>query len=84
MGLWHFLGLDNVAGFAYAFWSGSGSVIIPPILNVAGLGTIYWWHHQCHEPGCYLLGKYNEDGTPYVYCRVHHSSVPSEPLRRLV
>jgi hypothetical protein len=71
--LWHFLGLDNVAGFAYAFWSGSGSVIIPPLITLAGLIVIYWWHNNCHEPGCPLIGKHVIDGTRWCHLHHHHA-----------
>lgn len=53
MTLWHWLGLDNVSGFAYAFWSGFGSIILPPLITLAGVALLWLWHQQCHVAGCY-------------------------------
>lgn len=74
--LWHFLGLDNVSGFAYAFWSGFGAVILPPIFTVAGLSSMYYWHNNCHVHRCPRLGKHVVENTPYKVCRRHHPKLP--------
>ena len=53
----HWLGLDNVAGRIYAFWSGSGSVVIPPFLSALIILAAFWWHHQCTVHGCYWYAR---------------------------
>ena len=53
----HWLGIDNVSGPAYAWWSGSGSVLLPPILNGFALALVFWWHNQCHVTGCYWYAR---------------------------
>jgi hypothetical protein len=53
----HWLGLDNVAGPIYAFFSGSGSVFLPPVLSVLGVAAVFWWHHQCHVHHCYRYAR---------------------------
>lgn len=55
--LGHWLGLDNVAGQIYAWWSGSGSVILPWILNSLTVAALFWWHHQCHVSGCWWYAR---------------------------
>jgi hypothetical protein len=55
--LLHFLGVDNEAGRPYAWWSGSGSVIVPWVMQVAAIGLLFWWHHQCHVSGCYRYAR---------------------------
>lgn len=47
------LGLDNVSGRWYAFWSGFGGDL--PIF--AGLGA-FVLHKNCHTPGCWRLGRH--------------------------
>lgn len=37
----------------YLFYSGFGSIVLPPILTVGGLGLLAWWHGQCQVSGCY-------------------------------
>jgi hypothetical protein len=57
--LW--LGLDNVSGPQYAFWSGVGMSVFWPLL--------WWVHHNCHERRCPWPGHPNADGV--VYCKGH-------------
>lgn len=51
-GLLVFLGLTNVSGRAYAFWSGAGSVLLPWIMQAGTIALLFWWHHQCHVHRC--------------------------------
>lgn len=67
--LGHFLGLDNVSGAFYAFWSGSGSQI-ERLIELAVVGGILWHRHNCHEPGCWRIGRF-PDGAWHV-CKRHH------------
>lgn len=53
----HWLGLDGVAGAIYAFYSGSGSVILPPLLTGAVVGAGFWYHHQCSVHGCFWYAR---------------------------
>lgn len=41
----------------YNFNSGFGSVILPPVITVAGAGVLMWWHHQCHVSGCWWYAR---------------------------
>lgn len=74
-GLQHFLsvhtGTADQSGIYNTWWSGFGSVIVPPILSVGGLGTVYWWHHTCHIDKCYWLAKHVHGD--YSICRRHHN-----------
>lgn len=56
----HLLGLDNVSGPFYAFWSGVGLTVLWPI--------VYLKHHNCHAEKCWRLG-HNVNGT--IVCKRH-------------
>jgi len=68
--LLHVLGVDNVSGRAYAWWSGAGS----DLSEIALLGGLYGLarKHQCHEPRCFRIGRHVVDGSPY--CDHHHQA----------
>jgi hypothetical protein len=56
-------------GQNYAFYSGIG----PMLLTAAGLSTIIgglWHTHNCHQDGCWNIGKHRVNGTPW--CNLHH------------
>ena len=62
----HYMGLDNLSGPWYGFWSGFGSDL--PIF--AGI-AIFLIHRNCHKKGCWrLMRKAHEDGN--TYCMKHH------------
>jgi hypothetical protein len=64
-GLLHVLGVDDVAGRWYAFWSGAGS-------DLGYLGIVYalWRKHNCHQRGCWRIGRHPHGG--FVLCARHH------------
>lgn len=70
----HVLGLDNVSGPWYAFWSGAGS----DLSELAIIGAAWVWvrKHNCHARGCLRLARHPVEGTPYVACAKHHPDVP--------
>lgn len=71
----HFLGWDGQASDNYAAWSGS----VPAVFTLVGLSTIItglWAHVNCHEPGCYLIGKHKVSGTPW--CSRHEGNARPE------
>lgn len=62
------LGFDAQSTPQYGFSSGIG----PMLLTALGMSTIIvsLWHTQnCHEDGCWNLGKHKVNGTPW--CNVH-------------
>lgn len=69
-GLAHVLGLDDLAGPFYGFWSGFGS----DLSELALLGAAYglWRRHNCHVKGCWRIGRLPVEGTPHVVCQRHH------------
>jgi hypothetical protein len=69
--LLHFLGVDNEAGHPYAFWSGSGSVLLPWVMQAVTLGLLVWWHHQCGVDGCYRYARRTTAAAERA-CRKHH------------
>lgn len=65
----HFLGWDTQQSDNYAAFSGS----IPAVETGLGLSTLItgMFHHvNCHEDGCWRIGKHRVDGTPW--CSHHH------------
>jgi|SRR5215469_7859671 len=84
MGLWmglkpddwqQWLGFSKAAYFSegtnYAFASGVG----PMLLTAAGMSTIIgglWHGHNCHEDGCWKIGRHKVNGTPW--CNLHHEA----------
>jgi len=66
----HFLGMDNLSGAHYGFWSGAGS----DISELAILGFVYGMvrKHNCHSRGCWRIGRHLVDGTPW--CNRHHET----------
>lgn len=67
----HWLGLDNVAGAVYAWWSGSGSVVLPWLLNALTFAGLFWWHHQCSVHGCWWYAR-RTTAAGEKACWLHH------------
>lgn len=79
--LLHFLGVDNVSGEPYGWWSGAGSVILPPLLTILGAVALYAFHHQCKERACRRIVRHAPPGLHY--CRHHlgaHQPEPAAPV----
>ena len=66
----HWLGLDDISGRAYAFWSGIGSDFGQ--LTLIGLLIGAWNRHNCHAKGCWRIARQQVKGTTLVVCRKHH------------
>jgi hypothetical protein len=67
-------GTVNESGPYYGFWSGFGSDIEEfGILGGIGAG-IYQLvkKYNCHEPGCWRVGKYPAAGGQFMLCYRHH------------
>lgn len=65
----HFWGIDTQQSENYDAFSGP----VPVWVSAAGMSTIITGmaHHvNCHEPGCWRIGKHKVDGTPW--CSRHH------------
>lgn len=63
----HILGLDDVSGRWYAFWSGVGgdlAFIAAPLVVLR--------RHNCHVKWCLRIGRHPVAGTMYTVCRRHH------------
>jgi hypothetical protein len=66
----HLMGLDNLSGPFYGFWSGIGSDLGE--VTIIGAALSIWWKHECHVKGCHRMGRHPVAGTPHVVCRRHH------------
>jgi hypothetical protein len=67
--LLHFLGVDNVSGSAYAWWSGAGSDL-GEIAIVGGLASMVR-ARNCEVRGCWRLGRH-ATAAGHKVCRRHH------------
>jgi len=82
----HFLAMDTQASPNYDFGSGTGPMVLTALTSstiIAGL----WHGMNCHEPGCYRIGRHKVDGTPW--CNSHQgkaraSKSTDDLLRELV
>lgn len=72
--LLHVLGVDDVSGRWYGFWSGAGSDIGELALIGAVLGMFR--KHNCHQRRCWRVGRHIVNGTPW--CNRHHEQARSE------
>jgi hypothetical protein len=72
--LFHLLGLDG--GDWYNFFSGIFGVLV---FGGGLLTTAYVTarKHNCHQPGCWRVGRLPVQGTAYVVCHRHHPSPPT-------
>lgn len=71
-------GTVNESGPYYGFWSGFGSDL-GELTLVAAVGTgVYTGVKKanCHAKGCWRVGHYPLEGTPYHLCAKHHPDVP--------
>jgi len=63
----------------YNFWSGFGSDLGEATLIGAVSVGLYTGLRKvnCHSKGCWRIGHYPLEGTPYHLCPRHHPGVPS-------
>jgi hypothetical protein len=67
-------GTVNESGPYYGFWSGFGSDLAEfGILGAIGTG-IYQLvkKYNCHEPGCWRVGRHTAAGGQFLLCYRHH------------
>lgn len=64
--LLHLLGVDDVAGRWYGFWSGAGSD-----LGYLGIIAALARRHNCEVKGCWRLGRH-ATAAGHRVCRYHH------------
>lgn len=50
-------GTVGEAGPYYGFFSGFGSIILPPFLDGLVFAALFWWHHQCAVHGCWWYAR---------------------------
>jgi hypothetical protein len=66
-GLLHVLGVDDVSGRWYGFWSGVGGDLALLATPVTLLRK-----HNCHTKRCWRIGRHPVEGTTWTVCRRHH------------
>lgn len=67
-------GTLNEPGPYYGFFSGFGSDLGEYVIAVSVCVGLYhmFRKHNCHQPGCWRIGRHKIDGTEYIVCRKHH------------
>jgi hypothetical protein len=75
--------MDNLSGPFYGAWSGW----VGDLAIFGGIGAFYW-HHICHEPGCWRWARHPVAGGTFKICRrhlrrLHGESLTTELIRRL-
>lgn len=80
----HLLGVDNLAGAWYGFWSGFGSIVIPPVLTALPIVFVMLRRHNCHVHHCWRVGRHPSDDGLYRVCGKHHPRVPDRVTQQHV
>lgn len=64
--------------------SGHGYAFMSSVAGATGffaIGVILYRRMNCHESGCWRLGKHHVEGTPYVTCHKHHPTLPGDRVK---
>lgn len=62
-------GVLNESSQWYAWWSGSGSVFVPPLISILGIYLLWRWHSRCQIERCVRLSRHDADG--HKICHHH-------------
>jgi hypothetical protein len=74
-GMAHGIGVDTQQSQEYDFVSGVGPMIIAAIGYISLIAA--GWHAlNCHQPGCWRVGRHKVGGTPW--CNRHHGKARPE------
>jgi hypothetical protein len=65
--LLHLLGVDDVSGRWYAFWSGAGSD-----LSYLSVFVVLFRKHNCHVKNCWRIGHHEVGG--FMLCHRHRGT----------
>lgn len=68
--LLHVLGVDNLSGRWYGFWSGFGSDVGEAGIVAALAAQVR--RHNCHVRGCWRVGRHQVGTTSWIVCGRHH------------
>jgi hypothetical protein len=66
---------DAGAGPHYGYWSGFGSVFPWSMTILSGIAAglaVHWHHINCHEPGCWRIGRVHVDDRGTLSCFRHY------------
>jgi hypothetical protein len=78
-----FFGFCNGCGNGshYLFWSGSGSDLAYLSMGAGAISsTLILWHRvNCHEPGCWRIGRVHVDDKGTLSCFRHHPDGKPQP-----
>lgn len=62
----HIVGVDDLTGAWYGFWSGFGAD-----LSMFVAVAVWYRKNACHTRGCWRIAHHEVDGKPYKVCRKH-------------
>lgn len=63
--LWYYLGLTSPNDWPYLAFSG----VVPCLALLGGAWSLIR-RHNCHQPGCWRIGRVERDGR--IHCHRHH------------
>lgn len=73
----HVIGVEpRQPSTAYNFFSGAGSDLGE--ITIIGLGIGAFRHVNCHQRGCWRLGRHPVAGGLFKVCSHHHPDVPDD------
>jgi hypothetical protein len=72
---------------ALSFWSQPQVVTdswveVATVVTLVGFVVGAYRKINCHEPGCWRIGKHHVEGTPYITCHAHHPGLEGKSVRR--
>ena len=71
LGLERALGIDTQESKNYDLVSGSGPIIVTAV-GFSSILVTGWHHLNCHQDGCWRIGRYSVAGGKYKTCKSHH------------
>jgi hypothetical protein len=79
----HWLGIDNVSGYAYAFWSGFGGDLTI-VISFLTAPILLFRKHNCGVKWCWRIARHDyadpETGIIHHLCRKHHPDHPGSKI----
>ena len=71
--------LKHFSGYSNAGWASLWGGLISDVPIFGGVGML-WWHHTCHQAGCYRIGRHPVAASGVKVCRKHHPGLPAGKL----
>jgi hypothetical protein len=81
--LLHVMGVDNVSGRWYGFWSGFGGDVAI-LASILAAPILLYRKHNCGIRWCWRIARHDftdpDGGITHHLCRTHHPAHPGKPV----